>query len=153
MEVKVLTKYKGGNFMSNINEMTREQMQEKIVALEKEIAMLKGEKPKDMRSIAGAITNQKELDFIFPYFRKPNWERMTTYTSNGFVHIRKMAMSAAMPVNDKNKFTEVKVKEMSEDEFDIAVACADELVSVIAKYKKQYLEKIGRHDIIDAFNM
>lgn len=131
--------------------MSQEEMINRIKELEKENQLLRGIKPPT--TMSRAIHNQKELDFIFPSYgglRNSNWHRSSIADLSS---IRKMALSTVYPVNEDNVFKELKMKELPEEDFDKAVACADELIQVIAKYKKQYLLEKGREDIVKAFDM
>ena len=67
--------------------------------------------------------------------------------------MRNLVKSVVDQVNEKNVFTSQQIKDLSPEDFLIVVNCADELAKVLAKYKKQYLESIGREDIVKAFNM
>lgn len=131
--------------------MTKEEMEKRIEELE-----LKNERLKNGRvvpNIKGSMKNQAELAFSFPYYREYFNKWGLSSTATDFTRLRKLAMSTVNKVGRDNKFTEQKVKDLSTEDFLIAVECADEIVKVIAKYKKQYLESVGREDIIKAFNM
>lgn len=134
-----------------MKEMTKEEMLERIKQLEEENIKLKNGKL--VANIIGSMSNQKELDFIFPYystFKNEGWRRSTV---GHFLHLRKLAMSVVDKVDEDNRFTEQKVKDLSRDDLLMAVQCADEIALVVTKYKKQYLKSIGREDIVEAFNM
>lgn len=134
-------------------EATYEELKEKVIALEKENALLKSKEKKQTKGISAYIRNQKELDFVCPYFREiknEGWVRASTYEMD-FRHIRKAALTAVKKVDANNVFSEQKIKEMSDKDFKLAINCAEELISVISKYKKLYLESVGRDDIIKAF--
>lgn len=131
--------------------MTEEEMLKRIKELEIENEKLKNRRI-DSNSIKISIKNQDALAFIIPtYSIDKKWKMSTAYPD--FTHLRKLAMSTVNKVDDDNKFKEQKVKELSDEDFMLVVNCADELVQVIAKYKKQYLQSVGREDIIEAFNM
>lgn len=100
------------------------------------------------------VSNQQELSFLSPYYetyRNANkWRRGTT--SSLYNHIRNLAMSTADRI-DGNGFYPQKVKDLPDDDARMVVKCAEEIISVVAKYKKQYLIKCGRKDIIEAFEL
>lgn len=131
--------------------MTEQQMMERIKELEEENKKLKSTRVAP--NIKGAMRNQKELDFVYPYYSEHDskWRRSTVET--GFTNLRKLALNSVNQVGSNNKFVEQKVKNLSAEDFLIAVQCADELVEVVAKYKKLYLQSVGREDIIKAFDM
>lgn len=62
-------------------------------------------------------------------------------------------MSTVQKPDENQEFLVRKIKELNEEEFQLALDCADELILVAAKYKKKYLESIGRMDIIEVFGM
>lgn len=130
--------------------MTEQEMMARIEELEQENAKLKGHKT--VFSIVGSIKNQAEMDFVYPYYdmKDNKWRRNKNDT---FLNLRKVAMSTVNTVNQLNRFKEQKVKELSDKDKEIVVNCADELIAVAAKYKKQYLQSVGRDDIVEAFKM
>lgn len=132
----------------NLEKMTKKDMLEYIQQLEEENTRLKNKKH---TTLTESMTAQKELDFIFPSYHH-QWGRSSVYNSE-FLHIRKLAMSTVSEVNDKNVFTTQKVTELSEDDYNLVVNCADELTRIVAKYKKQYLKSVGREDIAEAFEI
>lgn len=106
-------------------------------------------------SILNEIKCEKELAFIYPtyhWYPEPEWKKTSTISSE-FLHLRKVAMSTVNKVDDNNKFAEQKVKNLSTADANIVIACAEELTQVVAKYKKKYLESVGRNDIVEAFGM
>lgn len=106
-------------------------------------------------SILNEIKCEKELAFIYPiynWYPEPAWKK-TSIISSEFLHLRKLAMSAVNKVDDNNRFEEQKVKKLNAADAAIAIACAEELVQVVAKYKQKYLESVGRNDIVEAFGM
>ena len=104
-------------------------------------------------NIMNNVSNQQELSFLSPYYETylnaNKWRRGTTSLYN---HIRNLAMSTADRI-DGNRFYPQKVKDLSDDDARMVVKCAEETISVVAKYKKQYLIKYGRKDIIEAFEL
>ena len=135
----------------NDTEKEIKELKDEIMRLKQEIVSLNT--GKHNLSILGTMKNQAELDFIFPYYstyRNGHWKRSSVAD---VVHLRKLAMSTVNKVDEDNVFKELKVKELSREDILFVAECADELVKVVAKYKKQYLESIGRHDIVEAFHM
>lgn len=130
--------------------MTKEEMLERIKQLEQENMKLKNEKL--VKNIVGSMTNQAELNFIYPFYSTIGTEGWRRSTVGSFNHLRDLAMSTVDKVNN-NTFEKQKVKDLSRDDLLLAVECADEIALVVAKYKKKYLQSIGREDIIEAFNM
>lgn len=119
----------------------------------KNIQKVKNEKV--VSNIKGSMSNQKELAFIYPYYSiyskdSPCWKMNT---NPDFVHLRKLAMSVVNKVDSNNKFMEQKVGALTKEDLLLAVQCADEIALVVAKYKKQFLLKEGRDDIVEAFGM
>ena len=142
--------------------MTTEERQNRIDEIESLIEKLNKEKKElkcDKRSIASYIKSQKELSFIYPHISMldGSCSRSAAY-SGDFTNLRNCAIST-VDEPTKNKyyksidFKRKKVLDLSPEEHVIVTQCADEIVNVIAKYKKQYLKSIGREDIIKAFNM
>lgn len=136
---------------------TKEKLlQEKIKRLEKENLelqkKLKKNNSKPHTTLIGEIRNEKEYDFLYPYFSKRDngWIRSSTATG---LEIRNLAMSTVQKPDENQEFQVRKIKELNEEEFQLALDCADELILVAAKYKKKYLESIGRMDIIEIFGM
>lgn len=129
--------------------MTEEEMLKRIEELEQENLKLKG--AKHAPNILGSMQNQKELNFVYPYYSvlSHEWRRSTT---SEFHHLRKVALSTVDSLID-NVFHSRKVRDLSTEDHALVVKCADELIEVVAKYKKQYLESIDRKDVIDAFGM
>lgn len=103
-------------------------------------------------TIIGSMKNQAELDFIYPNrsYITNEWQRSTV---GDFTSLRKLAMSVVDKVDGRDNFKTQKVKDLSDEDLLLATQCADEIAKVVAKYKKQYLESIGRKDIIEAFKM
>ena len=130
--------------------MTEKQMMERIKQLEQENERLKTVKP--VQNIKSSMVNQAELSFIIPYYSEfdNGWRRSSV--GEDFIYLRKLAMTVVNKVNNNN-FVEQKVRDLSPEDLKLVVNCADELVKIVAKYKKKYLESIGREDIIKAFNM
>ncbi len=131
--------------------MSEKEMMERIKQLEQENMRLKN--GKIVANIIGSMNNQAELDFIYPHFSTYKGGEWTRSTVGNFVNLRKLAMSVIDKVDEKNNFTEQKVKELSKEDLILAVDCADEIAKVVAKYKKQYLERNGRKDIVEAYGM
>lgn len=132
--------------------MTHEERTQRIKELETEIKMLKKENAKAASTtIQHAVSNQDELSFIFPYFHEERgWERST---AENFLYLRGLTLAAVRQVTPDNELITQKAKELTEEDFDIVVACAEELVSVVAKYRKKYLMSVGREDVIEAFGL
>ena len=129
--------------------MTHEERTQRIKELEAEIKMLKKENAST--TIQHAVSNQDELSFIFPYFHEERgWERSTSET---FLHLRGLTLAAVRQVTPDNELITQKAKELTKEDFNIVVACAEELVSVVAKYRKKYLMSVGREDVIEAFGL
>ena len=133
--------------LTETEEMSKEEMLEYIRQLEEENARLKCRKH---TTLTDGMTAQKELDFIFPSFQSRHWRRSSVYNSD-FLHIRKLAMSTVNRVDDNNVFSEQKINELTEKEYWLVISCADEITRTVAKYKRQYLESVGREDIVKAF--
>lgn len=134
--------------------MSEQEMMERIKELEKENAKLRGRKKVNI--LPNAMSAQAELDFLFPYYHPHNggrWMRSSSYSTAEFAHMRNLVKSVVDQVNEKNIFTSQQIKDLSPEDFLIVVNCADELAKVLAKYKKRYLESVGREDIVKAFNM
>lgn len=134
--------------------MSEQEMLERIKELEEENTKLRGRKKAN--NLPNNMSAQAELDFIFPYYYSRGsgrWIRSTCYATSNFVHLRNLARSVVDQVNEENVFTSQQIKDLSPEDFLIVVNCADELAKVLAKYKKQYLESVGREDIVKAFNM
>lgn len=133
--------------------MSEQEMLNRIKELEEENAKLKSKKvPKN---IIGAMDSQKELDFIYPHYDKIGnyrWKR-SSIASTDFSHLRKIAMNVVDTVDTDNCFKSQKVAELSSEDFELVVNCADEIAKIVAKYKKQYLESVGRIDIVKAYGM
>lgn len=134
--------------------LTIKEIHERMDELSREMTDLKHQLyRKRSRYIATAVNNQDKLAFLYPYKRGKEWGRSTNYATE-FTDIRNAALSAvAIPIGSDDKFKKRKVTELFESEKDIAISCAEEIIEVVAKYKKQFLETIGRTDIIKAFNM
>lgn len=131
--------------------MSEKEMMERIKQLEQENMKLKN--GKIVANIIGSMSNQAELDFIYPHYSTYKGGEWTRSTVGNFVNLRKLAMSAVDKVDEKNNFTEQKVRELSKEDLILAVDCADEIAKVVAKYKKQYLERNGRKDIVEVYGM
>ena len=103
-------------------------------------------------SIIGSMSNQSELDFIYPHYSLFNgeWEPSTC---KDFASLRKLAMSVVDKIDGDDKFIRQKVNELNKEDSLLVIQCADEIAKVVANYKKQYLESIGRKDIVEAFKM
>lgn len=142
--------------------MTAEERQNRINEIESLMEELNKEKKAlkcNKRDIASFINNQNELSFIYPHMSMLNgdWSRSATYGGE-FANVRNCALNTVdEPVTNKYyksiDFKRKKVLDLLPEEHEIVVQCADEIIKVIAKYKKQYLESIGREDIVKAFNM
>lgn len=130
--------------------MTKEEMMERIKQLEQENERLKNGRL--VPNIKGSMKNQAELSFINPYYSTIDGWRRSSIDSE-YTHLRKLAMSVVNKIGSDNSFIEQKVRDLSTEDFLLAVDCADEIVKIVAKYKKLYLKSIGREDIIKAFNM
>ena len=139
--------------------MTYEERQRRIEELNTEITKLKKEQ-KDLvntkRDVAKAIKNQRELSFLYPRCdREGNWSRSTAYGQD-FSHIRYAAISSVdEPVSKGGNLVlqRKKVANLSPEEHELVCKCVDDIIEVVAKYKKQYLISIGREDIVDAFGL
>ena len=134
--------------------MSEQEMLNRIKELEEENAKLKSKKvPKN---IIGSMNAQKELDFIYPRYDRMGgshtWKR-SSIASTDFSHLRKIAMNVVYTVDTDNCFKSQKVAELSREDFELVVNCADEIAKIIAKYKKQYLESVVRIDIVEAYGM
>lgn len=146
--------------------MTEEEMIARIEELEKENELLrtgKLEKLKNGRlviNIKSNISNQKELAFIYPHYSlyDKRWE-MSSVTN--FNILRSLAMSTVDKVclvrngykAQTEGFQTQKVRDLSDADLALVVSCAEEIVHIVAKYKKKYLLSVGREDIIKAFDM
>ena len=132
--------------------MTHEERTQRIKELEAEIKMLKKENTKAASTaIQHAVSNQDELSFIFPNFHEERgWERSA---AENFLHLRGLTLAAVRQVTPENELVTQKAKELTEEDFNIVLACAEELVSVVAKYRKKYLMSVGREDVIEAFGL
>lgn len=138
--------------------MTDQEIQQKLDYLSAEIQQLKQEQKRKRKGyIATNISNQDELSFLYPVKRGNKWERSTIYADE-FSSIRNAALNSVSKPSSvypdyKDKFKKRKINDLSEFEHEIVIECAEELVSVVAKYKKKYLESIGRTDIVNAFGI
>jgi len=128
------------------------ELMEEIERLKKENEELRSARS-PITNIMQNVSNQAELSFLSAYYetyRNANkWRRGTTTLHS---HIRNLAMSAVEEVRN-NSFYPRKVKELSDEDGRLVVKCAEEIISIVAKYKKEYLERNGRKDIAEAFGI
>ena len=149
--------------------------------LEAEIEKLKREKKmllSGYRHIATSVKHKKELDFLYPLYNcdmhnnrvvREEWRRSNGY-SDDFAPIREAALIATylppvcefsgrtkFSIGNKNGYwtwyAPRKFQELSREERIMVVECADEIIKIVAKYRKDFLLSIGREDVIQAFGM
>lgn len=137
--------------MREYKAMTEEEMIARIKELEDENNRLK--KVKIGSNVASLMKNKTEVDFLAPYYDERNGLWRASTVKDNFTYLRQLAVSVVDAVGKNNKFTKQRIPDMKQEDLLLVVECADELALVAAKYKKRYLESLGRTDIVKAFDM
>jgi hypothetical protein len=128
--------------------MSEQEMLNRIIELEEENTKLKN--GHFVANVSGNILNQRELDFIYPRKYGDKWERCSV---NDFNKLRDTCMSVVDDVNNNDEFIKQKVKTLDKSKLVLVCDCCDEVITVLSKYKKKYLESVGRNDIPVAYGI
>lgn len=103
------------------------------------------------RILLDCMTTQSELDFIFWHKSIYGWSRAAN-CSTDYTPIRKAALLCLLNSEDeRSKYDLRKLVDLNDQQFQFVIDCADEITKIIARKKKEYLESIGRIDLIEAF--
>lgn len=136
--------------------MSQEELLIENAKLKREIDQLKNKKLA-YKGIAYSIANRNKLNFVYPYVETYKnegykYRRYKSNTPNDFNKLRDVAASVIDAPDEKGNFIKQNLKNASDIDLQIATNCCDELIEVICRYKKQYLELINRYDILEDFN-
>jgi len=134
-------------------------LQDQINMLQRDLKMAK-EPDTDVnfrrRCLLKSMKNQREISFIHAEKRNGTYKYYECDTSN-LSHLRYIAMMCITDIvyrEDvfcRSRLTiKDKITQTTDDEFRAIVDCADEIVKVVAKHKRNYMEKIGKTEIVDA---
>lgn len=132
--------------------MTMEEMQHRIQELEAENYRLLQQFKKQPRTLMNFLENQSELAFVFPHYDSRNsiWRKSA---AENFAHLRGLSLKVIEEITEQNETVPRKIANLPPQDYIIVKECAEEIVSVMAKYKKRYLCSIGQEDIIEAFGL
>lgn len=131
------------------------QQQDELRHKIKEIEQAERLKLNKKCDIASRLKNASMLDYIFPYYDNVYDEkrknigkvhlRHNRYSSNNFTKIRDLAKSITNCVSFSKRSdgwveqstVKKNLKELDDEELRLVVECADEIIAVLYKYKKQ----------------